>query len=233
MLGSAAPVWHTRSAYSSCAMSYPMDAPYWYYLECPLAGDCSHELWKKWKVWGYTELDAQQQLFKHFNVSGKHFCSPHYADEVIAESTSLVFDPGAGASAGLASSASTASAASRPLAIGAEAAADAGAIGARPPSLESRPTKQRRGTHHAAAAANFNMIIDSVQRRIAPTVTLRMQEFNTIIDSVQRSFQAAKSAAQIAGNASASFTAEFRTLDKMATTMIAMRTAAEFSSAAD
>ena len=228
---------------------YPIDLPYWYYLRCPLHGDCSNELWKKWKVWGYTEMDAQQQLFNHLTQSGKHLISPDEADELIGESTEFVFSEDTGARSSSAAAARPSSAASddaRLLAITAGAAENAGrlplearAIGARPPPAETRPTKQRKSQHappephiwpKGTERTDPTQLARFMPAQNEPTVTLRIQEFNTIIDSVLRSSQAAKSAARIAGVASATFTTESKTLDEIATTMQAMKAAAEFGS---
>lgn len=189
--------------------------PYWYYERCPLHTECSHENWKKWKVWGWSEMDAQDQLFNHLTQSGKHNCSPRLADKLVAESKLVLADE-----------------ATRPL-------EQRGPIGAPTTPPEPRPSKRLRslppapvapvgGSSSSGSASGVVARLDhSMPPLNEPTVTLRMQEFNTIIDSVQRSSQAAKQAARVAGAASSAFTNESRILDDIAVSMQAMKAAAE------
>jgi hypothetical protein len=224
-------------------MSAPMDSPYWFYSKCPLSDECTVKLWKQWRVWGFTELDATQQLYNHLTESGKHLCSAEEADEHIAGCGDLLeWHPGTKSPASKAAPASKTSSASgsaalapdvnRLLAITAGAAAEAGRL-----PLERRVAIGAPSSRPPVHAWKKQKVSDEVGHimppQIAPTVTLRMQEFNTIIDSVQRSSQAAKSAARIAAVASAAFTTESTTLDEIATTMMAMKAAAEFNSGAE
>ena len=40
--------------------------------KCPLANECNEKNYKTWKVWGETEADAQDRLWKHLNECGLH-----------------------------------------------------------------------------------------------------------------------------------------------------------------
>jgi hypothetical protein len=194
-------------------MKQPEELYSWfYYKTCPLQGDCSPENWKKWKVWGDTELDAQQQLYRHLTQSGNHNCSPEEADELIAKNAGLwqAFLPEPRKS--------------KSQAIGAATAA----VEDVPPSKRLKiPGDPRSSSSSSSSRAVANQ--GSMPPQNEPTVTLRMQQFNTIIDSVQRSSQAAKQAARIAGVASAAFVRESDTLDEIAVMMQGMKSAAEFA----
>ena len=40
--------------------------------KCPLANECNEKNYKTWKVWGETEADAQDRLWKHLTECGLH-----------------------------------------------------------------------------------------------------------------------------------------------------------------
>ena len=205
---------------SRTTASNQQSGPYWYYERCPLHTECTHENWKKWKVWGWSEMDAQDQLYKHLTQSGLHNCSPRLADKLVGDSKLVHADS-----------------ATRPL-------ENRGPIGAPMPPSEPRPSKRLRSLPAPPMAASGSGISSSsgsasgalatvahiMPPHSEPTVTLRKQEFNTLIDSVPRSSQAAKQAARVAGAASAAFTNEGRILDEIAVSMQAMKAAAEHSS---
>ena len=64
----------------------------WFYVpECPLAGDCSRQAFKKAQCFGETEEAARAAVRRHLEASGLHKLSHHEAGEWAAYATIIAF----------------------------------------------------------------------------------------------------------------------------------------------
>jgi hypothetical protein len=225
---------------------------WWHYPKCPMEEDCTVECFKRWKVWGDSEDEAEAQLFRHLTESGKHFLTKELATEMCREHDAVQSHlPMPRSPTPAAADISEADREARKQAIitrrlpkrDDETDRDGG------PRQEPVPVKRLRSppagrrqiatgepsaSSSSASAASAVVAVPRVMPpQNEPTVTLRMQEFNTIIDSIQRSSQAAKQAGRIAAVASAAFANEATILDEVAANLQTMKAAAEFAAQAD
>ncbi len=65
---------------------------FFYVESCPALNECSSSSWKHAAVWGWTEDECRQQLFKHLTNSCKHSSMPASDRKLLVSGVDLVAD---------------------------------------------------------------------------------------------------------------------------------------------
>ncbi len=197
-------------------MSGPNSREYYYVESCPAQHECSRSSWNNAKIWGWTELEARQQLDKHLGNSSLHKSVCDKDRKILVEDANLVADVHHFEKKGKHDSAGSSDGQQR-LAIGAGDSDGHQRLGTGAGSSDG----QRRLAIAVGNQQDETPEFSDMQMRQAELdqqdhvggVILRQVEFDSIIDSVTRASTCARSAQRLAASAAKAFSDECANLD--------------------